>query len=250
MTQDDIFYNNNRNLFLASEETLASSKKKRVFILDCYWHEPVVQDGSITDVWNGKMVTFNDLCRDYARQCVYFYDYDLHRGDLDGHLRGQALEHRFATWWASHRFPPGDQTWKNFQQEFHQHGVELPEHPHKLNGLLNALYSAKAGTAVGWIHPKFISVAHTIAGSHPEVLQQFLAALSVYGRHPQMKAEDSPKPGATIGKWKARLVECKKQKDKGDARYNRNRDYDPVIAFLFPEVWAKLQAWDAVELLG
>jgi hypothetical protein len=110
---------------------------------------------------------------------------------------------------------------------------------------LNALYSAQAGKAVGWVHPKFISVAHTVAGSHAEVLQPFLAALAVYHRNAQLKEEDSLKPGTTVGKWEARLRECRRLKSSGDTQYDRNRAHDPLIQFLFPEVWQKLVEWDS-----
>ena len=247
MTQDDIFYNNNRNLFLASEQTLASSKENQAFTLDCHWHMPVLEGTTVTDQWNSQRVQFSKLCLDYDLRRVYFFDYDLLRDDLEAHSRTEKLKQRFAAWWASQRFPQADSSWVAFRQEFRQYGVNLPEYPASLSGLLNALYSAKAGKAVGWIHPKFISVAHTIAGRCPEVLQYFLAAASVYRRKAQLLAEDSHKPGASVGKWEAKLEKCRLAKREGDTHFDRNKSFDQLVAFIFPEVWEKLDAWDAVE---
>lgn len=245
MTQDDIFYNNNRNLFLASEGTLQASKERQAFMLDCHWHEPCIEDEVLVDRWNGRLLAFHELSHDYDRHCAYFYDYELVRGDQVCHLRREILASRFAKWWAGYRYHSADQAWRDFRKEFNEYSILLPEYPQLLSGLLNALYSAKAGKAVGWVHPKFISVAHTVAGSHAEVLQPFLAALAVYGRHPQLKEEDSLKPGTTVGKWEARLRECRRLKSSGDTQYDRNRTYDPLIQFLFQEVWQKLVEWDS-----
>lgn len=245
MTQDDIFYNNNRNLFLASEDTLAASRQNKRFMLDCHWHEPHIEDETLVDRWNGKRLAFTELCHDYDLHSAYFYDYELNRGDLVCHLREIICTNRFAAWWASHRYPKADQAWQEFRKEFSTYGVTLPEYPQSLSGLLNALYSAKAGKAVGWIHPKFISVAHTVAGSHPEVLQPFLAALSAYGRNAQLRAEDSFKPGTRVGKWEGLLADCRREKSDGSTRFNRNRAHDGLIRLLFPEVWDKLLTWEA-----
>lgn len=247
MPQDDIFYNNNRNLFLASEQTLASSKENGAFMLDCHWHVPLLEGTSVVDQWDARTVAFRELCQDYGLKRVYFFDYDLLRGDLEAHSRTERLKQRFAIWWASHRFPQADSSWIAFRQEFGQYSVDLPEYPQTLSGLLNALYSAKAGKAVGWIHPKFISVAHTIVGAHPEVLQYFLAAASVYRRKAQLQSEDSCKPGETVGKWEAKLEKCRLAKRDGDTRFDRKKSFDRLAAFLFPEVGDKLDAWDAVE---
>lgn len=245
MTQDDIFYNNNRNLFLASEQTLAFSKENKAFTLDCHWHEPKMDHGMTTDHWNGQYLNFSQLHRDFNRQRVYFFDYDHSCDDLKENTRSRDLLLRFADWWASNQFPKADETWDEFRESFLQHGIRLPQHPKDLNGLIKALYSAKAGKTVGWLHPKLISVAHTVHGSHPHALQPFLAALSVYGRNAQIKKEDNPKPGEKVGKWEAKLATCRAAKTNGDTSFNRNRANDPLIAFLFPEVLKKLQAWDA-----
>lgn len=245
MTQDDIFYNNNRNLFLASEDTLVASSQNKQFMLDCHWHEPRIEGEALVDRWNSKRLPFTELSHDYGLHCAYFYDYERNRGDLACHLPKTSLANRFSAWWASHRYPKADQAWQTFRKEFSTYSVTLPEYPQSLSGLLNALYSAKAGKAVGWIHPKFISVAHTVAGSHPEVLQPFLAALSAHGRNAQLRAEDSFKPGTRVGKWEGLLADCRREKNEGSTRFNRNLAHDGLIRFLFPEVWEKLVAWEA-----
>ncbi len=101
-------------------------------------------------------------------------------------------------------------------------------------GLLNGLYSAREGECIGWKHPNFISAANTVANSYKNVIRAFRAALLVYDRGDLLKREDKK------GNWAKRVIEYKKKLAEGDKDYDRDEQYDPLIAFLFPEVWAVL----------
>lgn len=48
LTMEDLFYNNNRNAFIASEETVAASKALGSLVLDCVWSEPSVDEGVVS----------------------------------------------------------------------------------------------------------------------------------------------------------------------------------------------------------
>ena len=56
--QDDLFYNNNSNLFIVDEETLAISKDSRKFYLRCQYLEPVIREMNIAEIWQEKIVSF------------------------------------------------------------------------------------------------------------------------------------------------------------------------------------------------
>lgn len=47
LTQDDIFYNNNRNAFVASRDTLAASRSAGKLVFDCVWSEPSIELGQL-----------------------------------------------------------------------------------------------------------------------------------------------------------------------------------------------------------
>jgi len=68
LTQEDVFYNNNRNVFLASEETLAASKEAGKLCLECRWTEPLDDGGSTVLQWRRKIVTVDELTIDTERQ--------------------------------------------------------------------------------------------------------------------------------------------------------------------------------------
>jgi hypothetical protein len=237
LTQDDIFHNNNRNLFLASEETLRASKEHKALMLDCRWAEPTLGDNGLAWSWNGRLAAFSEMTLDAAGQRVFLVD----REKLDAtelrDIETEGLKRRFAAWWAADTRDEG--SWDAFRAEFHRHGAHLPRWPREATGLLNALYTAKAGRVVGWDHPKFISAAHTVAGSHKKALRAFRAALKAYGRAEQIKAEDAE------GKWERKVAAYKGKLAARDSEYERDKSFDPLIAFLFPEVWSILSQEDA-----
>ena len=78
------------------------------------------------------------------------------------------------------------------------------------------------------------TAANTVANSYKNVIRAFRAALLVYDRGDLLKREDKK------GNWAKRVIEYKKKLAEGDKDYDRDEQYDPLIAFLFPEVWAVL----------
>lgn len=237
LTQDDIFHNNNRNLFLASEETLKASKERGALVLDCRWAEPAPGRDGIEWAWRGQLAAFSDLSLDLAGQRVFLSD----REQLDVSALREAetadLKNRFARWWAAGTYDEND--WKAFQKEFGARKVFLPKWQREAAGLLNALYTAKEGRVVGWEHSKFISAAHTVAGSHKKVVRAFRAALQAYERAEQIKAEDPE------GRWAKKVAEYKPRINAGDPEYERDKRFDSLIAFLFPETWQILAKEDS-----
>lgn len=241
MTQDDVFFNNNRNLFLASEKTLAASKEQRAMMLDCRWLEPAADsDGVVEDQWHGRLARFSEFTLDLDEQRVFLFDYDGLNQGMRATAAAEGLRTRFERWWTQWDWVPTNDDWKTFRQEFQAAGVSLPEWPNDLRGLLNSLYSAKAGRPVGYKNAKLISVAHNLVNYHKDLLQPFRAALLVYDRGAQLKAEDGEE-----GKWARRVKAYKERLRAGDQEYARDTKLDPLIALCFPEVWAQLQAWDS-----
>lgn len=232
MTQEDIFHNNNRNLFLASEETLSASRARAALLLECRWAEPFLVDGGIAWRWAGRVAAFSELTKDVEGQRVFLVDRDQFDIDQLRDAERNDLKRRFGVWWAARAWD--DDSWASFREEFRHHGALLPKWPREAVGVLNALYTAKEGRPVGWDHPKFISAAHTVAGSHKKVLRAFRAALKAYGRADQIKAED------TEGRWKRKVADYKGKLAARDPAYDRDKSFDSIIGFLFPETWSIL----------
>jgi hypothetical protein len=242
MTQDDVFFNNNHNLFLVSEETLKTSKEQQSLILDCHWSEPIEVNGEISKLWNSRFTKFSELSQDLEKQRIYLFDYDKQKQLLIGETNSDSLKQRFEKWWCSYSdADPYDSVWHSFKSEFRNENIYIPEYPNQINHLLNALYSAKMGKAVGWKYPKLISVAHCVADKYKSILQIFRVALYVYKRAGQIMAEDR------TGKWLKKSQEFRKEIHTEDS-YKMDTKFDDIILFLFPELM-KLEIFEKIKKL-
>lgn len=245
LMQDDIFYNNNRNLFLASPETLAASRERRALMLDCRWTElQVAASGEgFTEMWRQEVVPFYGLTLDVAQQRVFYVDCDKARARRLAAAADAELRQRFEEWWTTGNYNTRVVGWAGFQRDFRERGITVPEWPtdSRLRSLLDAIYTAKTGRPIGFGHPKFISVAHTMASAHKDLLQPFRAALAAYERGAQLLAEDADK------KWRKKVAAYTRAIKAKDPAYDQDRSLYPLVEFLFPEVWQKLRDFEAEE---
>ncbi|PKM46913.1 MAG: hypothetical protein CVV05_00415 [Gammaproteobacteria bacterium HGW-Gammaproteobacteria-1] len=235
LTQDDIFYNNNRNLFLASEDTLKASRATGRFILNCGWMEPRIVDGRIETLWNGRHVGFDELTIDRERQRVFLFDYDKEHERITTQSDAAALRAAFDRYWLGHfTFRKEDQPeWRNLRTKFRQRGLSLPRYPNDGSGiatLISALYSAREGYPVGTGFKRLIEVAHRIEGAHKRFFRLFRHALAVYGRVNQILAEDA------TGKWREKAATYKPRLAANDPAYRPDPQFNDLVAFLFPEL--------------
>ncbi|PPC93672.1 MAG: hypothetical protein CTY33_06965, partial [Methylotenera sp.] len=107
----------------------------------------------------------------------------------------------------------------------------------------SGLYSAKYGRVIGSGYNKLTQVAHTIASlKDKSVLQIFRVALLVYNRANQIIEEDK------TGLWKRKSNKFRKLLYTTN-EYQRNKNLDDLMKFLFPElmkkeIWIKLKTFD------
>jgi hypothetical protein len=230
LTQDDVFYNNNHNAFLVSDETLRISKETGTFTLECLWTRSVTDQNSDVNM-ERRLISFSDLTFDYERQRVFYFDYDEHRLKT----ADSVLRNKFETFWLSSRtyYEYDAAAWSYLCSAFRARGIPLPKNPYNGDGpmhLLNALYSAKHGRPVGWRFKKLIEVAHRVHDGYKNCLPAFRLALAAYGRAAQIEAED------ISGKWRIKVERYRPLIKSGSPEYAPERRFDRLIAFLFPEI--------------
>lgn len=239
LTQDDVFFNNNRNAFVVNSLTRDESQAQSRFMLECVWAEPTPGD-TVADLQH-QMVALDQLTLDQATQRAFYFDFDgararlLREAEERRQERRKVLQERFEEFYAGyledHQFDEGG--WQELQRNFGADGVPLPYHPGLLpKGLLNALYSAKFGKVFGWDYSNFIQIAHHMEPGLRKYLQYFRKALKAYDRAELIRREDHS------GKWAAKVAEYKARIRAGDPAYAPDMEHDALVGLLFPEVQA------------
>lgn len=257
LTQDDVFFTNNQNAFVVSPQTAQASAESGKFMVEVVYRVPLAHSEPSELV--RKLVGFDRLTLDQAKQQAYLYDYYGQLALVQEHEarnlreleasrkaeferrrrkdREEARTHFHEQWldWTSGRSLDTD-GWQELVEAFDGIDLYLPDHPGLLPGrILNALYSLKHGYPIGWDYKALIEVAHIVLpGQNREVmdpyLEHFWRGARAFGRVEEIQADDR------TGKWRAKVQkhrELVKQGVKpppGDDRYHR------LIPFLFPEL--------------
>ncbi|RTL49917.1 MAG: hypothetical protein EKK46_14060 [Rhodocyclaceae bacterium] len=242
LTMEDVFYNNNRNAFIANEETLTASKEAGKLVLDCVWSEPSVEEGIL--LWSQKEghVSFSDLTIDRERQRVFFFDADTARERCEAITKDWPLRRDFREFWLSRSAGYDDPKWLNLRKRIAEHGISLPRWPNDAEGLvslLDTLYSAAEGHPVGWGYKNLVEIAHHVFARHKGHLWPFKLMLAAHNRGEQIRKED------TTGNWRNKKVKAYREAwtaptQNGAADFIPDRNFDGLVCFLFPEIANRL----------
>ena len=255
LTTDDLLFTNNSNVFVVDEQTAAKSEATKQFHLRCFYRKPVIQNGGITEVWKEKVAPFAALTQDRDGQRVFLFDYAGAEEALRQELTEQAEERHRATedairdsfydFWAAkgpyaEHSPTVLASWQKLREAFSVRGIVLPEFPDndgETRAMLNGLYSVKFGLPVGLNFNHLIQVAHTLADNYPRQMLAFGYAVSAYGQSATLSKQDK------TGKWKERMKPQGQAMRAYDPTFQPDRSLLPLMAYLFPEVEAKVSAY-------
>lgn len=239
LTQDDIFYNNNRNAFVVSDKTLSASRDDKTLMLDCLWTEPVIEMGARAWVVKSQRVGFSELTIERERQRVYFFDAEGAEAKVEAGLAALVdddLRQAFHSFWLSSDHDPD--IWSGLRDELREKGIEVPYssgHPGGPYHLLNTLYSAREGRPVGWGHAQLINVAHHVFDRYKSHVWAMRLMLIAHDQGNLIRSQDR------TGNWRNQKVKTYLEAwRKGDAAYKPDRQWDGLVSFLFPEIAAQL----------
>jgi hypothetical protein len=246
LTLDDVFYNNNQNAFIVSQDTRDCSVAERDFFLDCVWTEPL--SALAEPKLSRKRVSFGDLTLDRGGQRAFYFDCESARSQMeaDDAADRATWPSQFEEWFleiagrytslydqedALASFPAGVPVhWGD--------GEMLTDTPLRFYGgerrlpvaMLDAFYSAKHGRAVGINRKHFIEVAHYVAASYPHYLLWFRKALEVYRRGSLLKEQDRS------GSWAKRVKAYRQEMEIDPDKYAADQSHQLLFEFLFPEL--------------
>lgn len=234
LTQDDVFYNNNQNAFIVSEETKIASDELSELCMTCVWSEP--QESNTQGALQRKTVSFRDLTLDLTTQRAFYFDFEQARKELHHAATSNLVQLReqFERAWTTpdRNSAESARIWHVFYAGLRKCEVRLRNFSGPPpTALVDALYSAKYGEVVGWRYKKFIEVAHRIASGHPNFLPIFRRALLAYDRGPQLEAEDRSH------RWADRVKKYRAAMKLGEAKYAEDTQHDETLIVLFPELF-------------
>lgn len=265
LSEDDIFYSNNRNGFRVTQQTVALSREQKRFALECVWCEPGDMGSYYVDEIRRQIVFFDKLHFDVSSTGVpraYFFDYDgaveeLEKKWKEGReaaaLRArkeemeriqeqdQKLRDELEALFAAFRdeWQKNKHRWAPLRAKYKRRGFQLPDEIYRANGpfyLLMAAYSAKRGEVVACGLDNFMSLANNLYDRHKDALWVFSVMMKHYNRAQEMRAHGDMK------KWLKRRDTYQRAWKNNDKDFAPDRRFDDLLRFLFPdapeELWS------------
>jgi hypothetical protein len=232
--EEDIFFNNNSNVFIVNQQTLQKSIETSRLIFECWYPLPRLKNGQINEEWQTRLVSINDLTFDQSKQRIYFFDYEAERAKLEQSLIDTELRNIFESFWQEHGNKSsaiGHQQWVSLLTKFKIYGMELPEFydSRPFSGVISIMLSAKYGKPIGYNFEKMTQVTNVAFNSYKPYLYFFGKALKTYG-HMELNGQD------VKGTWAKQRKLIRDGMEVEDPSYDRNKEYDDLIEFLLPEL--------------
>lgn len=218
--EKDILYANHGHAFVFDEAARVKSAELKKLVLHCYrFLNPAV---GVSGGWVDSFVDLADLQ----------YDTTDFRAYLTLPARHQ-LAAEFEAYWMTHTgMDPFERIKRDgqFGDRFAELGIEFDLYD--LGRVLDALYSLKSGSLVGYNFNSYenglLQIAHVFCNNHTKYLRLFLFALDQYGKTDLVKSRDNG------GRLKARVADFKA--NSKDPKFVFPSKYGPALRLLFPEL--------------
>lgn len=254
--QDDLFYNNNSNLFVVDDETVRFSREQGKLYFRCCYYEPLLVGTLVNDQWRERIVPFDDLTVDIEHQRVYWFDYKAEREKLletaDQLIQEKELEtlrSQYEDFWngihlRTCRDPEAD--YLKLRRQLSKHGITVPErHNRDLERFTQMVYSAKAGEGYLTGLKTLLEVANNSYLYGKPFLWYFGRVLQYYGTWDKLLVQDrnaeqrKKMSGKKHESWKEKGKTIKQKIDTNDPEFKQNRAFDKLFFLLFPEIVTK-----------
>ena len=251
--QDDLFYNNNSNLFVVDEDTVCFSQEQGKLILRCSYYEPVLVGTTVNDVWRERNVSFEELTVDVEHQRVYWFDYKAEKAklletadEIIWERKEEELRARYEDFWNNIHLKKCIDPETAYRQLRHQmslHDITVPErHDRELERFTQMVYSAKTGEGYLTGLKTLLEVANNSFRYGKPFLWYFGRVLQHYGTWDKLLVQDKnaeqrkKMSGKKHESWKEKGKIIKQKIDANDPDFIQNRSYDKLFVLLFPEI--------------
>lgn len=251
--QDDLFYNNNSNLFVVDDETLLLSQEKGKLVLRCHYLEPILNGFTISEEWLMRLVTFDELTIVPETHQVYWFDYKGIEAKIkedaaleQARVEASKIRQQFKEYWIrGHEIGFDNLKWEyeHLRASLKEHGIIIPEKSDRNLGQFSTLVlSAKECKGVATGHSTILEVANNAFNYCKPLLWYFGKVIEHYGYWPiimrqDREAEDKKKhKGKHHLSWERKRVIIKEGMKRKDPEYEKNRGFEQLFYFLFPDI--------------
>lgn len=253
MTDDDILFGNNSNIFVVDESTAAASEAAGAFIIKCWHRKPVIDGDQIVDEWVERLVCWDELEVDVDLQTVVAFDYLLEAEKLVEQIKTDKLARIAALQAAAERAnaaldnelrervfrfvlddePVHDyighhQEWLAINDQLLARNCGLEgRYPNILtvNRIVNLIESAKAGKPVGFKYKNLAEIGHHLFHQHPDLLLAYGFMLRAFGTKSALDRDDR------TGRWAAKIRD-ERLNFLSNPKYKMADDEERLMAFL------------------
>jgi len=253
MTDDDILFGNNSNIFVVDETTAAASEAAGAFMIKCWHRKPVIDGDQIVDEWVERLVSWDEIEVDVDLQIVQAFDYSSEAAKLFEQIKSAKLARVAAQHEAAEQakialeielrdlvfgFVLNDEDddeyigrhkrWVAINNRLLTHGYGLDgKYPDlmKATRLVHLVASAKAGKPVGFKYKNLVEIGHHLFHQHPDLLLAYGFMLRAFGTKSVLDHEDR------TGRWAAKVRE-EWSNFLSDAKYKMAEDEERLLAFL------------------
>jgi competence CoiA-like predicted nuclease len=252
LTEDDILFTNNSNVFVVDNVTVEASELDKRAYLKCHYRQTSLDDGQRVARWESAVVALDELTFDQQGARVFFFDVDANDRQVEAELQRQIAEglaaqeselrERAATCLA-HYDEEREAEWLELVDQLDEIDVEVPIRPDQgsFRRIVCALLSVKAGRPIGYKYKQLIEVVHLFAEAYKDHLLVLGWALIVFERHALLEEQDR------LGKWKRKRSKIRAFIEANAQEYQLNESWLPAIRFMFPELDAQVSAYLAKQ---
>lgn len=256
LSEDDLFFANNRNAFRVTPTTAARSQREGRFCLEGVWLEPRLENGTIRDVEVRREVCFDELTFDTCSRGIpraYVFDYDGHKAQVEEErvawqedqvwgLRREAFESFYVAMLRGELadYKERDRRWGELRRSFAQVGISLPLYAKgnaDLERLLVIGYSIKHGQGrpIGIGFETLAELGHHAHKVWPKSLWFYRCMLRVHGQLKTVLTQDR------TAKLQDKMKRVLASLAEGENTFAPDLSWDALAVRLFPEVarlWA------------
>lgn len=253
MTDDDILFSNNSNIFVVDESTAAASETADSFMIKCWHRKPVIDGDNIIDQWVERLVSWDEIEVDVDLQTAQAFDYSLEAAKLLEQIRVAKLTRIAAEQAALEQaritldndvreqvlnLVLGERDKDGFMK-CHDRWLALNERLLEINcglegknpdfmkvsRLVHLIESARAGKPVGFNYKNLAEIGHHIFHQHPDLFLAFGFLLRAFGTKDVLDRDDRTGRLAT-------KIRRERNNFRSDPKYTMADDDERLCAFL------------------